>query len=323
MGTIKGTILVSGASGIVGYGILRNLADAGYRLIGTTIYPDSPAYCFSDIVEIVPPAIHKIYIPYLLDVIKKHNINMIIPGIEADMTVWHNHREKIEKANTVVLLNSRELVSDCMDKWSFFEKLKRNHLSCCIESSLDKDYDRFSKPFIIKPRRGYGSKGVVKISTEQEFDQYRDRIGQDLMMQEFVGSDREEYTVSAFFDKGAQINAAIAMRRKLSSAGFTEIAETVDFDPFIEVIEKLAEIFHPIGPTNFQFRRAGGDWKLLEINPRISSSTSMKAGFGYNECMMAVKYFLDGEEIRQPQIRKGKSIRYMEDYFIYNDSIDF
>lgn len=322
MANEKGTILVSGASGIVGYGVLRNLAGAGYRLIGTTIYQESPANCFSDIVEVVPLATDEKYIPYLLDVIKKYSIKMIIPGIEADMIAWHKHREKIEKTNTVVLLNGRELVSDCMDKWFFYEKLKRNHMNCCIESSVDKDYDRFSKPFIIKPRRGYGSKGVVKINTEQEFAQYRDRIGKDLMMQEFVGSDNEEYTVSVFFDRESQIAAAIAMRRKLSSAGFTEIAETVDFDPFIAIIEKLAGIFHPIGPTNFQFRLVGKDWKLLEINPRISSSTSIKAGFGFNECMMAVKYFLDGEKIRQPEIRKGKSIRYMEDYFIYNDSTD-
>ena len=130
MTDVKGTILVSGASGIVGYGILRNLAGAGYRLIGTTIYPDSPANCFSDIVEIVPLATDEEYIPYLLDVIKKHSIDMIIPGIEADMIAWHNHREKIEKTKTVVLLNSRELVSDCMDKWFFYEKLKRNHLNC-------------------------------------------------------------------------------------------------------------------------------------------------------------------------------------------------
>ena len=85
----------------------------------------------------------------------------------------------------------------------------------------------------------------MKINTEQEFAQYRDRIGKDLMMQEFVGSDNEEYTVSVFFDRESQIAAAIAMRRKLSSAGFTEIAETVDFDPFIAIIEKLAGIFHP------------------------------------------------------------------------------
>ena len=31
------TILVSGASGIVGYGILKSLKNCGYKLIGTTI----------------------------------------------------------------------------------------------------------------------------------------------------------------------------------------------------------------------------------------------------------------------------------------------
>ena len=50
----KTTILVSGASGIVGYGILRSLKNAGCTLIGTTIYEESPADCFSDIVEIAP-----------------------------------------------------------------------------------------------------------------------------------------------------------------------------------------------------------------------------------------------------------------------------
>ena len=46
-------ILVSGASGIVGYGILSSLriGVSNIRLIGTTIYDDSPALLFCDIFE--------------------------------------------------------------------------------------------------------------------------------------------------------------------------------------------------------------------------------------------------------------------------------
>ena len=88
MGNMKRTILVSGASGIVGYGILRNLAETGYQLIGTTIYPDSPANCFSNVVEVVPRATDVGYIPLLMDLIEQYHINMIIPGIEADMIVF-------------------------------------------------------------------------------------------------------------------------------------------------------------------------------------------------------------------------------------------
>ena len=59
-----------------------------------------------------------------------------------------------------------------------------------------------------------------------------------------------------------------------------------------EAIKNLCEIFNPFGPTNFQFRYHEGNLKLLEINPRISSSTSIRMKFGYNESLMAVEYFL-------------------------------
>ena len=69
----KHTILVSGASGIVGYGILRCLRERGdCFLIGTTIFPESPANCFSDIVEIVPKTNEPEYIDYLIGLIKKY-----------------------------------------------------------------------------------------------------------------------------------------------------------------------------------------------------------------------------------------------------------
>ena len=114
------------------------------------------------------------------------------------------------------------------------------------------------------------------------------------------------------------MKAHIAMRRKLSSNGYTDQAEVEDIAEFKPIILELARIFHPIGPTHLQFRRSNGIWKLLEINPRISSSTSIKNLFGYNEAQMTIDYFLDGKDIRQPKIRGGRAIRYIEDYCFYD-----
>ena len=106
----------------------------------------------------------------------------------------------------------------------------------------------------------------------------------------------------------------MVMKRKLSKQGFTEIAQTANEPELKDIIKELAEIFKPIGATNFQFRKHRGSWKLLEINPRISSSTSLKTAFGYNECKMTIDYFLNNKEIAQPEIKKGKAIRYTEDF---------
>ena len=117
----KYTILVSGASGIVGYGILKSLRERGdCFLIGTTIYPVSPANCFSDIVKIVPKTDDPGYIDFLISLIREYSVDMIIPAIEADMKAWNINREVLEKTGTFVMLNTPSLVNCCLDKWLFY-----------------------------------------------------------------------------------------------------------------------------------------------------------------------------------------------------------
>lgn len=308
------TILVSGASGIVGYGILRSLEGLGYKLIGTTIYDESPADCFSDIVLHPPLTSDESYIPWLLDTIKKYSIDMIIPAIEADMSAWNKNRAAIEATGTFALLNNSDLIELCLDKWEFYKKLKENNFKYLIDTTLDNDFNHFDTPFILKPRCGFGSKGIVKVEDKDTFDKYKDGIGDDLMMQEYVGSVDEEYTATGFFDKESNLKAFIVLKRKLSKQGFSEIAKVVFEDSLKEIIKEIAAILKPIGPTNFQFRKHNEAWKLLEINPRISSSTSMKKAFNYNESKMSIDYFLFNKEITQPEIKEGRAIRYSEDF---------
>ena len=52
----------------------------------------------------------------------------------------------------------------------------------------------------------------------------------------------------------------------------------------------------------------------MEINPRISSSTSIRTAFGYNEAEMAIEWFVEKHSKVNPVIKKGKAIRYISDY---------
>lgn len=317
----KYNILVSGASGIVGYGIVRALKKAGCNVIGTTIYDESPADCFADKVETAPITGTPGYVEWLIDTINKNNIDMIIPSIEADMNEWNKNREIISDATgTLVLLNNHDLIELCLDKWKFYNYVSNAGFKHCIATSIIPDSDRFNMPFILKPRCGYGSRGLVKVDSADVYEKYKAQIGEHLMMQEYVGNDNEEYTISAFFNKNSSMMAYNMLRRKLSKVGYTEIASTFYDSDLLKIISELADILKPVGPTNFQFRRHNGEWKLLEVNPRISSSTSIRTAFGYNESEMSVNYFLNNEDIKQPTMKSGKAIRYIEDYVIYDSN---
>jgi carbamoyl-phosphate synthase large subunit len=322
-------ILVSGASGIVGYGILRSLrkADPSLLLIGSSIYPDSVAPGFCDIFELAPPTSAAGYIEWLCAIIDKHRIDLIIPGIEIDLYTWSGHLAQIERHGARTVMNRPELLTLCQDKWTFYESLLAAGMPWAIASSLDNSYTAlaaaFGLPFLLKPRRGFGSKGIVRVDSAATFERYRHDVGPWLMAQPIVGDDDNEFTTSVFCDGNGGYRASMTLRRKLSKDGFTDKAEVVQGEQFNAALDGLCRRYLPIGPTNFQFRTCADGVKLLEINPRISSSTSIRAAFGYNESAMAVDFYLSGKMPTPPLIRRGHAVRYVEEHIFYDDRLHF
>ena len=137
------------------------------------------------------------------------------------------------------------------------------------------------------------------------------------MIQPIIGTDDQEYSSSAFCDGRGNVLARMTLRRRLSKEGFTETAEVVFDSDLDSTVDLLCRHFRPIGPTNFQFRKHQGVFRLLEINPRISSATSIRTAFGYNESAMAVQYFLNDERPQQPAIRHGRATRYVDEVIVY------
>ncbi|MBR0847042.1 ATP-grasp domain-containing protein [Bradyrhizobium diazoefficiens] len=321
------TVLVSGAHGIIGYGILRSLrmSKRPIKLIGTSLYTDSVAPAFCDVFEAVPRTDADGYLDGLLALLRKHRVDVAIPGIDADMYKWADHAAAIEQTGAKAVLNSRDLISRCADKWEFYQRQLELSLPYAIPSYLEMDFDLLKEtcglPFLLKPRRGFGSKGIVRVGTAQQFAEIDPATRASLMAQPIVGRDDEEFTVSAFCDGRGGYSASMALRRKLSSNGFTEKAEVVNEADFAEAVRDLCAAFCPIGPTNFQFRKADQGLKLLEINPRISSATSIRAAFGYNEALMAVELALENRMPVQPDIGRGRAVRYTEDFVFHDDRV--
>ena len=221
----------------------------------------------------------------------------------------------------MILLNNSRLISACNDKWLFYVELEKFNSPYRIETTLNADFDflrnKFGLPFLLKPKRGHGSKGIVKVDSKEIFIKHQADVGAILMAQPIIGNDNEEFTTSAFCDGHGNYYASMTLRRKLARDGYTEKAEVVTVEGMEDALKSLCELFEPMGPTNFQFRQTETGLKLLEINPRISSSTSLRTAFGYNESLMAVDFFLENRIPQQPIIRKGKAIRYTEDLIFY------
>jgi carbamoyl-phosphate synthase large subunit len=319
----KCTVLVTGVGAIIGYGIIRSLRALPYpvKIVGMDIYSDAVGQNWCDYFEQAVPASSPEYPDFIRKIIRKHCINLVIPGIEQDVMRLAEAAGELRGTGAAFVLNDFDLIMTANDKWLMHNKLVENGFSS-INTFLDGDFGKLAEqlgvPFLIKPRCSYASKGIHQLADEYDFLYWKRKAGANFMVQEIVGDIESEYTAGVFGFGDGSYTPKIIFQRKLSGEGATVKARVQVIPELETLIDRFVKLFRPIGPTNFQFRQHKGEYLLLEINPRISSSTSLRSAFGYNEAKMCIEYYLEGKRPVAGEIRNGFAVRYIDEVVVYD-----
>ncbi|MGK0186252.1 MAG: carbamoyl-phosphate synthase large subunit [Verrucomicrobiales bacterium] len=324
MGGTHHTILVTAVGAVIGYGVVQCLRRAygDVTIIGTDIYPDAVGQRWCDHFLQAVPAKESGYIDFLLETIDLHDVQLVIPGTEYEIEALHRNRDRLKGSGAVILLNRPEVIDTTHDKWRAFQCFEQAKIPT-IPSRIDADFAAavamLGLPMLSKLRRSDAGKGMRIVHDEAEFHACREVAGDNFMVQKLVGSDDEEFTASVFgLGDGTAIHGPI-LRRKLSKAGATDKAWTVQDAAITSLIEALTAELKPLGPTNYQFRKDDGQFVVLEVNARVSSATSIREAFGFNEAEMCVEWFLKGIRPDEPKLRSGSALRYLADAVAYDD----
>lgn len=313
-------ILVTGVGAIIGYGVIKSLRKSHYdcHIIGMDIYPDAVGQAWCDTFIQAIPAVDPDYVDFFKEQMHKFNIDLAFFGTEQEIQRLSDARSELGDLYAKLVINTPELLTLSNDKWLTHCFLQK-HGFAAIPTSLDDDFDtlqkQFGLPFLFKPRKSYAGKGMAVIHSREDFLYHKNLFSQDqYMVQKLVGDAEHEYTAAVFgFGNGESLRP-ILLRRKLSQEGATAKAQLVELPELEALISKLTKITCPLGPTNYQFRKEGDHYLLLEINPRISSSSSIRTLLGYNEPEMCVDWFVFGQVPVQPTLRNATVVRYIEDY---------
>lgn len=314
----KYNVLVTGVGAIIGYGIVRSLRLCRYdvNIVGMDVYNDAVGQQWCDTFVQAIWASDAGYCDFLANVIDKHKIDLVFFGIEQEIYRLCDEQDNFKGDFKKLVLNNKKLIEVSRDKWRLFEYLTLNKFGA-IRSLITDEYDiaveAFGMPCLVKPRCSTASKGITIIHSREDFCYWRTKLGKDFMLQEIVGDDEHEYTVGLFGLGDGSLSQSITLSRKLSREGSTVKAHTVNIPELDQEVMKLTALFRPLGPTNFQFRRHKGAYLLLEVNPRFSSSLSIRTAFGFNEPEMCLEFFAENLRPSPAVITQGTAVRYIED----------
>lgn len=322
--TDRRRILVTGIGALIGQGIAQGLRAGGRSWVlgldrRMSLYGQE--LCDETVLKPADDESSDAYLSFWGDLVRRNRIEMIIPGISIDMAFLDAHRDFFADLGVRLALNTSPLIALSENKMAFeadYSKLDLPVIPSVHGGTWDEACARLgSPPLLLKPAIGEGSAGIVRLQDETDFDYWTRKAAGPFLIQKIVGSENEEFTVGTFgFGDGTYLGPLI-FRRWLTRAGNTGAAETVDIPAIARVTQTIMRHYKPLGPTNLQFRLGGEDPYLLEINPRFSSSCSMRVAFGFNEAEMCIDFYLKNQRPPQPDLRQGLAQRHQADRIRY------
>ncbi len=274
----------------------------GKKLIiyGTDISDTAPALAYCDRIRNTCAMRDPDYIPQLLDICVKDQIDMVIPTIDTDLQILAEHAADFANVGCKVLISSPEMVRICRDK----NYTSQFFADCGLHAPMPvNDYTKYSSgyPAFIKPKNGSSSIDAYKVNNSDELAFYASQI-KDYIIQPFV--EGTEFTVDIFCDFDGNIVSIVPRKRVIVRAGEVLKTEICMDRTIIGEAEKLIARFKPCGPLTVQLIRNSSDNidYYIEINPRYGGGAplSMKAGAKSAESILRL---LSGENVTRQSER--------------------
>jgi carbamoyl-phosphate synthase large subunit len=213
------TVLISSAGRRVELlrGFRRALDSLGLdgRVIATDASWYSSAFHEADDRFLVPRLDSDDFVPTVVDLCEKQQVDLVIPTIDTEMTAWNAARGELAAVGTTLALSDPAVVDIAADKQRTHEWLVANGFPTVAQADPDRvlaDPAAWRFPLIVKPRFGSAGIGVglVRDPAELAVAISRPELGE--MVVQSVAAGRE-HTVDVLVDREGRSVCAVPRRR--------------------------------------------------------------------------------------------------------------
>ncbi len=323
------TVLVSGVGDTVGQALVKTARYSALpcRVLGMDRDEHAVGLRWVDKAFVLPHCSQTG--PYLAEtrrICVEEGVRLILPGSEKELEVLSQQSEALrQETGAIVVASPPEVLRIAMNKWETCRFLERAGLNFPRYAKADAP-DQIARlietvgfPLFAKPCRGTGARGAVKIGSRKELDALK-ATDMEMVVQEYLQPDEEEYSVEAFTLKDGQQVGTICYRRGQLIAGDTYKARILSHPAVEAEALAIAKALRPSGPCNIQLRMTERGPVAFEINPRFSGGVSMRAHFGYNEVEMSIRDLLLDEPVPAPKLGSGLALRFWEEQYLDDEA---
>lgn len=257
-------------------------------------------------------------------ILEKEQYDVLLPVSDFTVPFISQHKKEIEERFGVrCAVPDYEQVYQVEDKSRFMDFCERNDVphpktSKLTNENLESAASMVGFPAMIKPDYSVGARGITKVNSlfelKRDFLFTTEKYG-NCTLQEYIDNNEYYYNVMLYRNKeGRFLGHAILkiVRMYPVAAGSSSCCITIENDELLDMCKTCLDKLNWVGMADFDVlqRLDNGEYKIIEINPRVPASLRGAAISGVNFPEIIVNDVM-GLEVPQYEYKPGKVMRYM------------
>jgi carbamoyl-phosphate synthase large subunit len=274
--------------------------------------------------------VHPVVLPYVRDpsylgelsaYVTEHRIAAIFPVIGEEHVFLAEHEAHFNGLGAQILASSPEVYRLCQDKHDSMMRLRAAGLDapdtapCDDERELHAFLGRNEFPIFLKPRAGVSSANIFKVAGEAQLSGLLGAFPDGHFVAQQFLDDQRDYTAGVYVAADGSFRETLLIERDLKFG--LSYRGTIFEDPALS--EYCLDVASAVGSrysVNVQFKIVDGRPFAYEINPRLSSTTSVRAHFGFNEPELMLREALGTLAGHRVQKQTGRFTRYWQEHYL-------
>lgn len=249
-----------------------------------------PAAKYADFFYQVPYVQDSQYESHMWNLIKDKKFDILIPLIDWDLKLFSNDNINLKNDSifsTAPCTDTFEKLSDKYQMYVFLEKIGVPVLKVLQRQDICNE-----KSYIIKPRIGFGARGVKKvIGIDIKWDDLSEEI-----VQECYDLDNGNYEITAEVYNFAGCLKVFQRQRIETKVGVCTKMKPILIPEINKAIERMVQqIECPIAMC-IQFIYNGKEWCVSDCNLRLGAGTALATAAGFQLTRALLQTILDQQE---------------------------
>lgn len=292
------SLLITSAGSGVGNALITALNHAAhsYRVIVLSSHAVTPVFSQAHAAYLSPLTSEtEAFKTRLFEVITREKPHLLLAGRDEELPLLAQWKPELDALNCRIPGNNPSLMAACTDKYLTWKKLKdiiavvpTAHTPSEIEDMIN----TYGFPLLLKPRSGFGSKGVLEVKTRALLEAFLAEVTQDYIVQPLLKPDTEspffpEYSGQILIGHKETDISCFSSSIRVEQGHTTHLRTLSPQHPFAQFLNTTAQKMAQAGfrgPYNVQaMKNAQGKFLCFEINARCTGLTGLRAQLGWNE----------------------------------------